>query len=53
MDPAGYRVFAGSAVLTNDTSADRHRLIANITVHPMFDISRPFYNDLAIITVSS
>ncbi|PZC85445.1 hypothetical protein B5X24_HaOG200433 [Helicoverpa armigera] len=49
---AEFRVFAGSVMLTNDTSEDHVRSIANITVHPSYLTSRPFTDDIAVITLT-
>ncbi|XP_047041336.1 trypsin 3A1-like [Helicoverpa zea] len=49
---AEFRMFAGSVLLTNDTSEDRVRSIANITVHPSYLTSRPFTDDIAVITLT-
>ncbi|KAJ8733379.1 hypothetical protein PYW08_001677 [Mythimna loreyi] len=51
--PSDYRVFAGSVDLTNDTSADRHRGIERITVHPDYRTNTPYANDIAVITLAS
>ncbi|KAM3967199.1 trypsin beta-like [Aphomia sociella] len=48
-----FRVFAGSAILTNDSSADRIRNIANYTVHPDHIIEPSNVNDIAVITLVS
>lgn len=51
INPAEYRVFAGSRQLMNDTSSDRHRNVSFISMHPSFEMSRPYVNDIAVITL--
>ncbi|KAJ8708483.1 hypothetical protein PYW07_010608 [Mythimna separata] len=44
-----FRVFAGSALLTNDND-DRVRRIANIVIHPEFNLTNSrFFNDIGVI----
>ncbi|CAG4992198.1 unnamed protein product [Parnassius apollo] len=51
--PDEYRIFAGSSLLTNDTSADRIRNIANFTIHPEYTGSPGYVNNIAIITFTA
>ncbi|CAK1598670.1 unnamed protein product [Parnassius mnemosyne] len=51
--PNEYRIFAGSSILTNDTSADRVRSIANFTIHPEYTGPPGFVNNIAIITFTT
>lgn len=53
INPAEYRVFVGSVRLTNDTSPDRTRNVSFISVHPMHNMSAPYVNDIAVITLIS
>ncbi|XP_026755378.1 trypsin beta-like [Galleria mellonella] len=48
-----FRVFAGSAFLSNDTLNDRVRNILNYTTHPQHLIEPSHANDLAVITLIS
>ncbi|KAJ0178873.1 hypothetical protein K1T71_005648 [Dendrolimus kikuchii] len=48
-----YRVFAGSAVLTNNNSANQVRTITNYTVHPQYLGAPSMLNDIAVITLAS
>ncbi|XP_068631451.1 fibrinolytic enzyme, isozyme C-like [Battus philenor] len=51
IEPSNYRVFAGPSALTNDTSPEFIRQIANFTVHPEYIGPPAYVNDIAIITV--
>lgn len=50
--PNEYRVFAGAAVLTNDTSSDRYRTVRSFTAHPDYNPENPHVNDIGVIIVS-
>ncbi|CAH2268722.1 jg24613 [Pararge aegeria aegeria] len=47
------RVFAGSVLLTNDTSADHVRAVSNITIHPQYTGAPAFVNDISVLRLSS
>ncbi|KAJ8727492.1 hypothetical protein PYW07_001611 [Mythimna separata] len=58
INPAEYRVFAGSVLLTNDTSVERIRRIAKITIHPDYDPDTTLpanqrINDIAVIILGA
>ncbi|KAJ8733378.1 hypothetical protein PYW08_001676 [Mythimna loreyi] len=57
INPAAYRVFAGSVFLTNDNSIERVRHIAKITIHPDYDTAlpanQPRVNDIGFIILGS
>lgn len=50
--PSEYRVFAGSVLLTNNSSPELFRMVVNITRHPNYIGSPMFVNDIAIITLN-
>lgn len=52
INPSDYRVFAGSVLLTNNSSPELFRMVVNITRHSGYTGSPMFVNDIAIITVS-